>query len=188
MAANSPLLRPQPRVSCVGKRGDRPADARVEALNLKELCPCGGRVNRRGALRAAVQGVLAGFLRVAPTSHARQCTAPPRLMPAPRAPAASRGKGKCWPSRPRLTCAHAHRGGRPGGAGGISRPFFGAGCLALVPTEDLFRDSDHIFKDECIAIASVSHCRSLGSHPSTTITICLLWADRNSFPWFEDPE
>ena len=28
-------------------------------------------------------------------------------------------------------------GGRPGGAGGISRPFFGAGCLALVPTEDL---------------------------------------------------
>ena len=124
MAANSPLLRPQPRVSCVGKRGDRPADARVEALNLKELCPCGGRVNRRGALRAAVQGVLAGFLRVAPTSHARQCTAPPRLMPAPRAPAASRGKGKCWPSRPRWTCAHAHRGGGGQGARGAFRGHF----------------------------------------------------------------
>ena len=124
MAANSPLLRPQPRVSCVGKRGDRPADARVEALNLKELCPCGGRVNRRGALRAAVQGVLAGFLRVAPTSHARQCTAPPRLMPAPRAPAASRDKGKCWPSRPRWTCAHAHRGGGGQGARGAFRGHF----------------------------------------------------------------
>ena len=124
MAANSPLLRPQPRVSCVGKRGDRPADARVEALNLKELCPCGGRVNRRGALRAAVQGVLAGFLRVAPTSHARQCTAPPRLMPAPRAPAASRDKGKYWPSRPRWTCAHAHRGGGGQGARGAFRGHF----------------------------------------------------------------
>jgi len=124
MAANSPLLRPQPRVSCVGKRGDRPADARVEALNLKELCPCGGRVNRRGALRAAVQGVLAGFLRVAPTSHARQCTAPPRLMPAPRAPAASRGKGKCWPSRPRWTCTHPHRGGAARGRGGHFEAIF----------------------------------------------------------------
>ena len=93
-------------------------------LNLKELCPCGGRVNRRGALRAAVQGVLAGFLRVAPTSHARQCTAPLRLMPAPRAPAASRGKGKCWPSRPRWTCAHAHRGGGGQGARGAFRGHF----------------------------------------------------------------
>ena len=146
MAANSPLLRPQPRVSCVGKRGDRPADARVEALNLKELCPCGGRVNRRGALRAAVQGVLAGFLWWRQQAMRDSALRPP---------------GLCLPLahlRHRETRANAgHRalaghapmrtgGGRPGGAGGISRPFFGAGCLALVPTEDLCRASGHIFK------------------------------------------
>ena len=101
-----------------------------------------------GATRSRARRV-GGFSPVAPTSHARQCTAPPRLMPAPRAPAASRGKGKFWPSRPRWTCAHAHRGGRPGGAGGISRPFFGAGCLALVPPNNLFRASGHIFNKDC---------------------------------------
>ena len=146
MAANSPLLRPQPRVSCVGKRGDRPADARVEALNLKDLCLCGGRVNRRGRYAQPCKAcwrVFSGWRQQAMRGSALR---PPGLcLPL----AHLRHRGARANAGHRALAGHAPMrtgGGRPGGAGGISRPFFGAGCLASVPPNNLFRASGHIFK------------------------------------------
>jgi hypothetical protein len=50
-------------------------------------------------------------------------------MPAPRAPAASRGKCKCWPSCPRWACAHAHKWGAARGRAGHFETIFKAGCF-----------------------------------------------------------
>ena len=47
-------------------------------------------------------------------------------------------------------------GGRPGGAGGISRPFFGAGCLALLPTDHReFKKITFLTQDELLMAYSI---------------------------------
>ena len=130
-------------MSCAGRPSYKPEEARGKALNLRARRPCGGRVNRGGGLRAVAQGVFQAMRQQA--MRGSRLRPPGLCLP----PAHLRHRGTRANAGHRAPAGHAPMrtgGGRPGGAGGISRPFFGAGCLASLSTNNLFRASGHIFK------------------------------------------
>ena len=114
-------------MSCAGRPSYKPEEARGKALNLRARRPCGGRVNRGGWLRAVAQGVFQAMRQQAMRGSRLR---PPGLCLPPAHP---RHRGTRTNAGHRAPAGHAPMrtgGGRPGGAGGISRPILG---LAEIP-------------------------------------------------------
>jgi hypothetical protein len=127
-------------VSCAGRPSYKPEEARGKALNLRARRPCGGRVNRGGGLRAVAQGVFQAMRQQA--MRGSRLRPPCLCLP----PAHLRHRGTRANAGHRAPAGHAPMrtgGGRPGGAGGISRPFLG---LAEILQMDPCEHKDHLFK------------------------------------------
>ena len=112
-------------------------------MNLRARRPCGGRVNRGGGLRAVAQGVFQAMRQQA--MRGSRLRPPGLCLP----PAHLRHRGTRANAGHRAPAGHAPMrtgGGRPGGAGGILRPFLG---LAEILQIDPSPHKDHLFKDTC---------------------------------------